>query len=89
MAKLISIIVPAYNESANIPLIYKKIKEVFLLMRGNYKYEIIFVDDGSTDNSMEILGELANQDKNVKYLEFSRKLRKRVCHFCRYSLFKR
>jgi len=72
MAKLISIIVPTYNESANIPLIYKKIKEVFLLMRGNYKYEVIFVDDGSTDNSVEVLEGLASSDKNVKYLEFSR-----------------
>ena len=72
MAKLISIVVPAYNESANIPLIYKKIKEVFLPMGDKYKYEIIFVDDGSNDNSVDILEGLANRDHNVKYLEFSR-----------------
>ena len=72
MVKLISIIIPTYDESANIPLIYKKIKEVFLLIKDSYKYEIIFVDDGSTDNSLEILEGLAGNDKNVKYLEFSR-----------------
>jgi len=72
MAKLISIIIPTYDESANIPLIYKKIKEVFLLMGGNYKYEVIFVDDGSADDSIEVLEKLADKDNKIKYLEFSR-----------------
>ncbi|MBU4274269.1 glycosyltransferase family 2 protein [Patescibacteria group bacterium] len=78
MSKLISIIIPAHNESANIPLIYKKIKEVFLLIKGSYKYEIIFIDDGSTDNSIEVLEQLANHDKKVKYLEFSRNFGKEI-----------
>jgi len=72
MNKLISIIIPIYNESANIPLIYQKIKEVFLHIKGNYKYEIIFVDDGSADNSIKALEKITDQDNKVKYLEFSR-----------------
>ena len=78
MTKLISIIIPAYNESANIPLIYKKIEEVFLHMRNSYEHEIIFVDDGSTDNSVEVLEKLASQDNKVKYLEFSRNFGKEI-----------
>jgi dolichol-phosphate mannosyltransferase len=78
MTKLISIIVPAHNESDNIPLIYQNIKDVFLPLKNNYKYEIIFVDDGSTDNSVEVLEKLANSDNMVKYLEFSRNFGKEI-----------
>ena len=78
MSKLVSVIIPAYNEQDNIPLIYQKIKEVFLPIKGNYEYEIIFVDDGSVDNSIEVLQQLANQDKRVKYLEFSRNFGKEI-----------
>lgn len=78
MSKLVSVIIPAYNEQDNIPLIYQKIKEVFLSIKDNYEYEIIFVDDGSVDNSIEVLQQLANQDKKVKYLEFSRNFGKEI-----------
>ena len=78
MAKLISVIIPTYNEEMNIPLIYKEIKEVFLLLMDKYEYEIIFVDDGSADNSVEVLEKLANLDNKVKYLEFSRNFNKEI-----------
>ena len=78
MVKLISIIIPAYNESANIPLIYQKIKEVFLSIKDNYEYEIIFIDDGSTDDSIEVLEKIASSDNKVKYLEFSRNFGKEI-----------
>ena len=78
MAKLISIIIPACNEEINIPLIYKEIKEVFLPLRDKYEYEIIFVDDGSVDNSVKVLEKLANLDNKVKYLEFSRNFNKEI-----------
>lgn len=78
MSKLVSVIIPAHNEQDNIPLIYQKIKEVFLSIKDNYEYEIIFVDDGSTDNSIGVLQQLTNQDKKVKYLEFSRNFGKEI-----------
>lgn len=69
--KVISVVIPAYNEEKNIPLIYEKIKNVFLTIPG-YIPEIIYVNDGSTDGSLHKIGELSNIDPCVKLLEFSR-----------------
>lgn len=69
--KLISILIPSYNEEKNIGLIYEKIREVLALV-WNYRYEIIFIDDGSTDKTEEMLNALANQDERLKYVQFSR-----------------
>ena len=68
--KKISIVVPVYNEEENVPILYDKLKEV--LEKIPYDYEIIFVDDGSTDRTREILEEIASKDKKVKILEFAR-----------------
>lgn len=70
--KLISILIPAYNEQENLPLIYQKIKENIACLQNEYDFEIIFIDDGSTDETEKILIDLSNQDKNVKYIQFSR-----------------
>ncbi len=70
MQKTISIIVPVYNEEKNIPLMYNALKRVFSSM--SYKYEFIFVNDGSHDGSQEEIEKLANLDPKVKILEFSR-----------------
>lgn len=68
--KVISIVVPVYNEEENIPLIYDNLK---LVLSGiNYNYEIIFINDGSTDRSYHILNNITDKDDAVKYLEFSR-----------------
>ena len=57
--RLISIVIPLYNEVESLPELYSKIKEV---VRANrYNYEIIFVDDGSTDGSLAILNPVVNQ----------------------------
>jgi dolichol-phosphate mannosyltransferase len=72
MPKLISIIIPVCNEQKNIPLVYEKIKEVFLDIKDCYEYEIIFIDDGSLDNSASAIAKIIELDKKVKCLEFSR-----------------
>ncbi|MBF0299302.1 MAG: glycosyltransferase family 2 protein [Oligoflexia bacterium] len=59
----ISVILPCYNESENIPLVYDRLKNMFA--QNNFEYEIIFVNDGSLDHSQEIVENLVNQDKNV------------------------
>ena len=56
--KKLSIIVPAYNEEEVIELFYKKLKEVIDKITERYKYEIIFVDDGSKDNTLDKLKKL-------------------------------
>lgn len=77
MKPLISIVVPMYNESQNIDCFYQKVTEV---MRGltEYDYEIICVNDGSTDNTLEKLELLADRDKQVKVIELSRNFGKEI-----------
>jgi dolichol-phosphate mannosyltransferase len=70
MSKLISIVIPVYNEEQNIPLIAEEIKKVFADL--SYRYEIIFVNDGSKDNSFLEIYNLAQRDEHIKGLDFSR-----------------
>ena len=62
----ISIVVPVYNEEKNLHILHDRIRKV---MKGVGKYEIIFVDDGSTDNSFKVLDKLHKQDKNVRIIK--------------------
>jgi len=68
--KLISIIVPMHNEMGNIRPLYQKLKE--LADHLLYTFEFIFVDDGSTDNSLLLLERLARADKRIHIVEFAR-----------------
>lgn len=71
MKKLLSVIVPCYNEEESIKLFYKEIKKVSKEM--NYvDFEFIFVNDGSKDNTLSIIKNLRKKDKRVKYIDFSR-----------------
>ena len=69
--KKISIVIPAHNEEDNVALIHQRLKEVFLKL-DTYKFEIIFVNDGSRDQTQAKLEQLANQFEEVKFIEFSR-----------------
>jgi len=66
----ISVVIPIYNEEENLPILYEKLKNV--LDRLNKEYEIIFVNDGSTDNSWNIIKQLAEKDKRVIGVNFRR-----------------
>lgn len=70
--KKLSVIVPAYNEEEVIPLFYNKLKEVIDRILENYEYEILFIDDGSKDNTLNLLKQLRKKDKNIKIVSFSR-----------------
>ena len=72
----ISIVIPFYNEENNIPLIYMELKKI--LNNANYSFEIIFVNDGSTDNSSTELDKITAADHTVKVIEFSRNFGKEV-----------
>ncbi|RMH06546.1 MAG: glycosyltransferase [Aquificota bacterium] len=67
---MLSVVIPAYNEEENIPILYQKLKKV--LDSLGREYEVIFVDDGSTDRTWEVLKTLASQDKRVKLIRFRR-----------------
>ncbi|WP_353140419.1 glycosyltransferase family 2 protein [Pseudopedobacter sp.] len=70
MRKLISIVIPAYNEADNIPNILNKIRTVFQNL--DYRYEVILVDDGSRDNTLDTIKSQALTDERIFFLEFSK-----------------
>lgn len=63
----LSIVSPVYDEEDNVPVLYEELKEV--LDGLDKKYEIIFVDDGSTDNSYEKMREIAERDESFKIVK--------------------
>jgi len=67
----VSIIIPVYNEETGLEAIAKRLVEVFATL-SDYDYEIIFVDDGSSDASLEVMNILCNRYPRIKYLSFSR-----------------
>ena len=68
--RLISVVIPSYNEEENIPVIGRKLQETFAALP--YKYEFIFVDDGSSDSTLTKIKELALSNEHVFFVEFSR-----------------
>jgi glycosyltransferase involved in cell wall biosynthesis len=66
----LSILIPVYNEEGNLSLLYEKL--VAALKKVGRAYEVIFVDDGSSDGTMEILLDLREKNPNVKIISFSR-----------------
>ena len=66
----LSIVVSVYNEKEVLNLFYDKLMEV--LINCNFDYELIFVNDGSTDDSQIIIDELSFQNSNIKSIQFSR-----------------
>ena len=66
----LSILIPVYNEEGNISLLYEKLMTA--LKKAGRPYEVIFVDDGSSDGTMEILLDLREKNPNVKIVSFSR-----------------
>ena len=71
MKKLLSIVVPCYNEEEATPIFYKTIYEMESEL-ASVDLEFVFVDDGSRDNTLKVLKELHQQDERVHYVSFSR-----------------
>jgi glycosyltransferase involved in cell wall biosynthesis len=65
--KLISVVTPCFNEEDNVRTLHAQIKEVFSKLPG-YVYEHICIDNDSTDRTVEILREIAREDKNLKII---------------------
>ena len=65
--KLISVLTPCYNEEKNIELIYSEVKKVFDNI-SDINYEHIFIDNASTDRTVDILKNLTKVDKNIKII---------------------
>jgi polyisoprenyl-phosphate glycosyltransferase len=71
MQKLISIVTPCFNEEENVYEVYQQVKNVFVEIT-DYRYEHIFIDNSSTDKTLQILKEIARNDFNVKIIVNSR-----------------
>lgn len=70
--QLISIIVPCYNEEAVFATTVQRLTETMAIVDKDYRYELIFVNDGSSDNTLNLLKEAAESNPNIKVLSFSR-----------------
>ena len=69
--KKVSLVIPMYCEEKVVEECYKRVVNI-LKQLENYEYEIIFINDGSTDKTLEILQQIAENDKQVKVISFSR-----------------
>src|SRR5215467_9948829 len=67
----ITIVIPAYNEALNLPVLHERMRIVASGLSG-YNFEFLFVDDGSVDNTAEVLSILRARDSRVKGLRLSR-----------------
>ncbi len=70
LSETLSILIPVYNEEGNLSLLYERL--VVALKKVGRPYEVIFVDDGSSDGSLEVLLELRDKNPNIKIISFSR-----------------
>lgn len=79
----ISVIIPLFNEEESLPELHAWIKRV--MTTNNFSYEIIFVNDGSTDRSWQVIEDLRSKDPNVKGIKFRRNYGKSPALFCGFS----
>ena len=75
--KKISIIVPTYNEEEALPYLYERLNKLMNSMQ-NYEFEILFVNDGSKDNTLELIKQYRQKDSRYCYVDFSRNFGKEV-----------
>ncbi len=66
----ISLVIPLLDEAESLPELSAWIEKV--MNENHYSYEVIFVDDGSTDNSWEVIGNLRKKNSNIKGIKFQR-----------------
>src|SRR5919197_5757357 len=68
----LSVVIPIYNEEATLPELHRRLTHVLSQNRQGLTYEIVFVNDGSTDGSIEILTKLHAEDPAIKVIDLSR-----------------
>lgn len=74
--KKITIIIPAYNEEESLPLLYERLEELMKKM-DNYEFEILFVNDGSKDKTLEEIKQMREKTKESAMWTFQEILEKR------------
>ena len=69
--KKISILIPAYNEEKSLPLLYPELKKL-MDEQNRYEWEVLFVNDGSRDASLNMIKALRAADSRINYISLSR-----------------
>lgn len=69
--KKVSILIPAYNEEKSLPLLYNELRKTMYNL-PQYEWEVLFVNDGSKDNTLGVIKELREKDNRVCYIDLSR-----------------
>lgn len=80
MKKLITIVVPCYNEEESLPYFYEEITKVSSKMEKN-NFEFLFVNDGSTDNTLSLIKKMKEKDNRIRYISFSRNFGKEAAMY--------
>lgn len=75
----LSLIVPCYNEEESLPILYAE--TIRTVTSIGCDYELLFIDDGSSDNTLSVLEGIAKEDKNVIYMSFSRNFGKEAAMY--------
>ncbi len=81
MKKILSVVVSCYNEEESIPYFYEEITKLSEAMKDELEFEFLFVNDGSSDNVLEVLKTYAKCDKRVRYISFSRNFGKEAAMY--------
>ena len=76
----ISVVIPLYNEEESLPELYEWIERV--MNNNNFSFEVIFINDGSRDNSWKVIEELAQKSSHVKGIKFRRNYGKSPALYC-------
>lgn len=76
----LSIIVPCYNEQEALPHLYEELKKVSIEMEEQ-EFEFLFINDGSKDDTLKVIIEMANKDRRIKYFSFSRNFGKEAAMY--------
>lgn len=71
LMKKVSILVPCFNESKSLPLLYSELRKI-MDSEDNYEWEVLFVNDGSKDNTLDIIKDLRLNDERICYVDLSR-----------------
>lgn len=77
--KKITLIVPCFNEQEALPIFYRE--ATMIAEKLDYEYELLFINDGSRDNTLNILKEFAGKDVHVQYISFSRNFGKEAAMY--------
>ena len=75
--KKITIIIPAYNEEESLPHLYERLEKLMGSMK-HYEFEILFINDGSKDNTINLIKEYRQKDNRISYVDFSRNFGKEI-----------